>query len=102
MHIGKTIKKAVENLREKIFDDLDPEEKIEEFRKKFDNDKKYRGTEFYKWHHILTGSCEMGRDNFVKNHGINLEDEFTVREFIDICKNDYGGKIIKMLKEFYE
>ena len=44
----------------------------------------------------------MGRNSFVKNHDINLDDEFTVKEFIKICENDYGSSIIKMLKEFYK
>ena len=99
---GETIKEAVNSLQEKIFDDLDPKEKIAEFRKLFKNNEKYKGEEFYKWHHILTGSCKMGRDNFIQNHNINLDDEFTVKEFIEICKNSYGGTIIKELKEFYK
>lgn len=89
-------------MEEKIFEDLEPEEAIEEFRKVFNNVDKYKGTEFFKWHHILTGSCEMGRKSFVKNHEINLEDEFTVKEFIEVCENDYGSSIIKMLKKFYK
>lgn len=44
----------------------------------------------------------MGRDNFVNNHGLNLEDEFTVKEFIRLTENDYGGEIIKQLKEYYK
>ena len=99
---GETLKKACKALEEKIFEDLDPDEAIEEFEKVFEKNKKYKGTEFYKWHHILTGSCEMGRDAFIKNHNINLEDEFSVIEFIKICENDYGGEIIKKLKDLYE
>ena len=44
----------------------------------------------------------MGRDNFIKNNNIDLENEFTVKEFIKICENDFGSKIIKQLKEFYK
>ena len=98
---GKTIEEAIKNLQDKIFDDLEPEEKIEEFKKEFKKDKKYKGTEFYKWHNRLTGSCEMGRNSFVKNHNINLNEEFTVKEFIEITENDYGGDIIKMLRKDY-
>ena len=98
---GKTLNKAVQSLQEKIFENLDSEEKIEEFRKEFNNTDKYKGTEFYTWHHILTGSCEMGRDNFVKEHELNLEDKFTVKEFITLTENDYGKEIIKKLKEYY-
>jgi hypothetical protein len=45
----------------------------------------------------------MGRKSFAKNHGINIDkDKFTVQEFIEITKNDFGGKIIQKLEEFYE
>jgi len=50
--------------------------------------KKYKGSVFFDWHHYLTGSCLMGRESFVKNHGINLDDEFTVDEFIKLCRDD--------------
>ena len=99
---GTTSKKAIESLQAKIFDNLDTEDAIEEFRKKFKKNKKYKGKQFYEWHHILTGSCTMGRDNFVKNNQIDLEKEFSVIEFIELCKNDYGGSIIRELKQYYE
>ena len=38
----------------------------------------------------------------MKNYELNLEDKFTVLEFIKICENDYGGEIIKRLEEFYK
>ena len=98
---GKTVREAVNALEEKIFEELDVEEALEEFCKKFEKNKKYKGEEFYKWHHILTGSCEMGRNTFVKNNEIDLNELFTVNEFIKACENDYGGEIIKRLKEFY-
>lgn len=101
MLIGKTSKEAMKSLQEKIFEDMDTEEAIEEFKNKFDNNKKYKGTEFYAWHHILTGSCKMGRDNFVKNHNLDLEKKYTVKEFIAECENDYGGNVIKQLKQYY-
>ena len=66
---------------------------------KFEKGKNYKGTEFFEWHHYLTGSCLMGRESFVRNHGFNLDDEFTVDEFIEACENDYGSNIIKQLKE---
>lgn len=101
MLIGKTSKEAMKSLQEKIFEDMDTDEAIEEFKNKFDNNKKYKGTEFYTWHHILTGSCKMGRDSFVKNHNLDLEKKYTVKEFIAECENDYGGSAIKQLKQYY-
>lgn len=97
---GRTLKEARKALRDKIFDDMDVDEKIDLFLKKFNLTDKYPAKDFYEWHHILTGSCEMGRNTFVKNHGIDLEnDKYTVREFIDLTKDDYGGDIIKSLEE---
>lgn len=59
---GETIKKATQALQEKILEGLDTEQAIEEFKKHFsDINKKYNASEFFVWHHILTGSCEMGR-----------------------------------------
>ena len=98
---GETCKKAIQSLQEKIFQNMNTDEAIEEFKERFKNNKKYKGTEYYVWHHILTGSCKMGRDTFVKNHSLDLEKTYTVKEFIKVCENDYGGNIIKQLKKYY-
>ena len=96
---GKTLKEAVADLQEKIFDDLGIEEKIEMFNKQFNRFDKYIGEEFYKWHHILTGSCTAGRNNFVRENNLDLKKTYSVDEFIKITKNSYGGNIIKKLCE---
>lgn len=97
---GRTLKEAREALQHKIFNAMDVDEKIDLFLKKFNLTDKYPAKDFYEWHYILTGSCEMGRNVFVKNHGIDLEnDKYTVREFIDLTKYDYGGEVIKSLEE---
>lgn len=97
---GETIRKAVEDLQSKIFEDMDTDETIELFLQEFELDKKYKGKDFYIWHNRLTGSCEMGRQSFVKNKGIDLEnDMFTVQEFIDLTRNDFGGDIIEQLEK---
>lgn len=41
----------------------------------------------------------MGRQQFAKDHGVNLEGEMTVDEFIALTKNTFGGDIIKKLEE---
>ena len=95
---GATVAEAREALRSKIFEDMDEDERIESFINEFNAKDKYSAKVFYDWHHRLTGSCEFGRQNFVKNHGIDLEeDSFTVKEFCELCKNDYGGEIIKKI-----
>ena len=96
---GETLKEANESLIEKIFENIDVEEKIEIFIKEFDLKKKYPAEKFYEWHKKLTGSCKMGRDNFMKNHEIKMTDKFTVEEFIKLTENDFGSEIIKQLKD---
>lgn len=96
---GKTCKEAQEALEVKIFENMDTEQAIDKFIETFKKGRKYPGHMFYEWHHHLTGSCKMGRDSFVRNHGINLDDMYTVDKFIKLCKNDYGSKIIQQLSE---
>ena len=99
---GKTLREATEALNCKIFANMDVEETIEKFREKFNKDCRYSGHEFFEWHNYLTGSCLMGRETFVKNHGLDLDSLYSVKEFIELCKNDYGGEIIRKLGEYYE
>ena len=96
---GKTIHDAQESLMIKLLEKMPVEERIDNFLKEFSENKKYKALDFYKWHNILTGSCKFGRDQFAKEHGIDLEkDEFTVKEFIELTKNSYGGDIIKEIE----
>lgn len=101
---GDTLKKAVEDLQNKIFAEMDVEETIDMFMKEFsDTEKKYPAKDFYIWHNRLTGSCEAGRNHFVKENDIDLDkDMFTVREFIEMTENSFGGEIIKKLKQKLE
>ena len=97
---GETVEKAMEALQEKIFSNIDIDTAIEMFLDEFETDKKYPAKEFYVWHNRLTGSCEMGRKQFIKERGYNLEtDSFTVSEFIEITKNSFGSEIIKQLEQ---
>lgn len=97
---GETAKKACEALEEKIFSEMDADDAIDRFLQEFDFDKKYPARDFYIWHHRLTGSCEMGRNHFIAKHGIDLDrDTYTVQEFIDMTKDDYGGEIILKIME---
>lgn len=98
---GATVRGAVNAATEKSFEHIETERVIEMFLQTFtDMNKKYPANDFYIWRHRLTGSCEMGRQAFIKNHGIDIEhDEFTVMEFIDMTKNDYGGEIMRDLEE---
>ena len=96
---GKTVKEAEKALQEKIFKNMDTEEAIGRFLCTFKKDEKYKGQDFFLWHHYLTGSCEMGRRAFVRDRGLDLEAYYTVEEFLELCKDSYGGDIIKQLQE---
>ena len=95
---GKTLKDAVEDAETKEMGEMPIEERIEKFIEVFGSlDSEHTGREFYDWHHILTGSCRMGRDKFCEENGIDLTKRYSVRYFLNITKNSYGGDIIKRI-----
>lgn len=98
---GETLKQAFNDAMNKSFLDIPEDERIARFREQYpDYDVKIPARELFDWHNRLTGSCEMGRNNFVRNHGIDVDnDSFTVREFVELTKNDYGGQTIKKILE---
>ena len=98
---GDTLQEARESLVKKIMQSMSVEERIDEFCKLFNATDRYPAQTFFQWHNTLTGSCEMGRREFVRSHNISMEASYTVAEFISFCENDYGGDVIKQLKERY-
>ena len=96
---GKTVKEAFSALQEKLFGNMTADERIDAFLQEIKSNTEYPAKIFYDWHHRLTGSCEFGRNQFIKNHNIKLDQLMTVAEFIELTKNDYGGKIIKELEK---
>ena len=99
--LGKTLKNAVKDAEAKELGEMPIDERIEKFMEVFGSlDSEHTGKEFYYWHHTLTGSCRMGRDKFCKENGIDLEKKYSVRYFLNITKNSYGGEVIKeIIKE---
>lgn len=100
---GNTLHEAVKSLQEKLLITLPIEQRILKFKKQFNSlKKKYNAKDYFEWHYFLTGSCNMGRMSFINQNNINLEkDKFTVLEFIEKTKNQYGSNIIKQLKDSY-
>lgn len=99
---GETLHDAFTALQEKLYDDSTEEERIEAFLKKFPNyDTPYSHRDLFTYHHVLTGSCRMGRESFCKDRGINLDDSTTVREFIRLTKDSYGSETIRELPQAY-
>ena len=95
---GNTLKEAVADAEAKEMGEMPIEERIEKFIEVFGSlDSEHTGKEFYDWHHILTGSCRMGRDKFCEENGIDLTKKYSVRYFLQITKNSYGGDIIKQI-----
>lgn len=93
---GETLHKAQEALLEKFFDDMSTEERIAAFCKEFKPGVKRPATDFFSWHHRLTGSCEQGRREFARQHEIDIDrDELTPEDFFALTRNSYGGKIIR-------
>ena len=99
---GDTLKDAFMSLHEKLYDDSTEEERIEAFKKQFpEYDIKYNNRDLFVYHHVLTGSCRMGREAFVSNKGLSLDGKTSVREFVKLTQDAYGGYIIKKLPEAY-
>ncbi len=97
---GETLEQAMRDLESKIFQDMPIEEKIEKFMEAFQQGETYPVQAFYDWHNRLTGSCEMGRKAFAKQHQIDIENgTMTVDEFIALTKNAFGGSVIRQLEE---
>ena len=93
---GETLREAMEALEKKLFDDMPEGERIEAFLDAVKDGQKYPARLFFDWHGRLTGSCQMGRETFVKNHGIDLDkDTMTLRRFLELTREDYGGETIR-------
>lgn len=99
---GDTLKDAFMSLQEKLYDYSTEEERIEAFKKQFpEYDVKYNNRDLFVYHHVLTGSCRMGREAFISNKGLSLDGKTSVREFVKLTQDAYGGDIIKKLPEAY-
>ena len=93
---GETLREAMEALREKLFEDMPEDERIDAFLRETDREKTYPTQYFYDWHHRLTGSCDMGRKQFAQDHGVDLEHGMmTLTEFLELTKDAYGGDVIQ-------
>ena len=93
---GETLREAMEALRDKLFEDMPEDDRIEMFLSETDRGKTYPTQYFYDWHHRLTGSCDMGRKQFARDHGVDLEHGMmTMTEFLELTKDAYGGDVIR-------
>ena len=95
---GKTLAEANAALQDKLFNKMAVEARVAAFWTCHKRGIKYPTKDFFEWHHKLTGSCLMGRQQFAKDHDVDLDGEMTVEEFIELTKNSFGGDIIKKLE----
>ena len=99
---GDTMREAMEALISKEFDGMQEAERIAAFRREFpETDKPYTNKSLFDWHNRLTGSCLAGRRAFVQDHGLSMDGKTTVREFIRLTEDAYGGSTVRKLKKEY-
>ena len=100
---GETLHAAREALLEKLFDDMPEADRLAAFVEAHTAGRVYPNTDFFAWHHRLTGSCEMGRKQFAADHGIDVEHgSMTPEAFIHLTENAYGSSTIRKLKPYYK
>ena len=98
---GKDIHEAHVAALDKAMQRMPEEERLDRFVEAHpDLDVKYGGEDLFRWHNILTGSCEMGRREFCRDRGIDISTAaYTVEEFIRLTKDSYGSDVIRKLAD---
>ena len=43
----------------------------------------------------------MGRETFISNKGLSLDNKTTIRKFVELTQYEYGGNIIRKLPSVY-
>lgn len=96
---GKTAREAYQDALSKYTNNLPEEERIAAFLKFHNFTDSYPAEDLFEWHNRLTGSCRFGRLSFCEQHDIDIsKDRFTVDQFIELTKNEFGGDVIRQLK----
>ena len=101
---GETLKDALADAQKKYEDNKPVEERIADFIKQYPSlDSVAEHSDLYRWHNTLTGSCTFGRDAFARDHNLDKDNgTMTIREFINLTRNAYGGDIIRQLEDSYK
>ena len=98
---GRSVREAMEALRGKLFAGMNAEERCEAFAQEHKAGRKYPNRDYFEWHHRLTGSCLMGREEFAREHGVDMDGSMTPEDFIRLTESAFGGDVIKRLRRFY-
>ena len=98
---GITLQQAIEDARAKAMRTMSVDERVEQFLSTYpDPEALIPAKELFDWHNILTGSCLFGRKQFCAKRGIDVEhDNFSVKDFIKLTINSYGGDVIAELQK---
>ena len=101
---GETAKQAMSDAQNKAYQNKPIEERIDCIVKKYpDVDVPIEHSALFSLHNFLTGSCLFGRKEFAKAHSLDPEHgAMTMREFIHLTKDAYGGDNIRQLADAYK
>ena len=101
---GETAKQAMADAQSKAYQNKPIEERIGYVIEKYpDVDVPIEHSALFSLHNFLTGSCLFGRQEFAKSHSLDPEHgAMTMREFIHLTKDAYGGGNIRQLADAYK
>ena len=101
---GETAKQAMADAQSKAYQNKPIEERIGYVIEKYpDVDVPIEHSALFSLHNFLTGSCLFGRKEFAKAHSLDPEHgAMTMREFIHLTKDAFGGDNIRQLADAYK
>ena len=101
---GETAKQAMADAQSKAYQNKPIEERIGYVVEKYpDVDVPIEHSALFSLHNFLTGSCLFGRKEFAKAHSLDPEHgAMTMREFIHLTKDAFGGDNIRQLADAYK
>ena len=93
---GSTLEEAILRAGLKVRNRKPIEQLVQEFVDEFGTlDSRHKGMEYYVWHCVLTYSSQFMRDLFCRVNKIDLNQLYTVRQFLQMTANVYGGDVIR-------
>ena len=101
---GETAKQAMADAQSKAYQDKPIEERIDYVIENYpDVDVPIEHSALFSLHNFLTGSCLFGRREFANAHSLDPEHgAMTMREFIHLTKDAFGGDNIRQLADAYK
>ena len=100
---GDTAEAALRDAEDKYAESQPVEERVAKvYAAHPDYDAAVSNEDLFRLHHVLTGSCEFGRREWCRAHGIDLGGSMTMRDFCRLTADAYGADAIARLKSEYE